>query len=141
MENDVGRHVQLLAHALAQVFEHLVQGRVNGTGRTALQGLFKFLVFKVLVLNNLKRFGLLQEGFSFGCHFEHAIIIHILLQIASDLCLADNGVPQFLFRIVANTEIFQFLVVVGKDLLGFSAHNNIYNVVILEFLFRSKDNV
>ena len=94
LENNIGRNIQLLGHFLTQVFQHREQCRVNCTrSATPQRNFFNFFFVKVIILYNLKGFGLLQELMSFGSHLQQAIVLNIFGQVACDQSLTDNSIP------------------------------------------------
>ena len=74
-------------------------------------------------------------------HLEQSVVLDLLLQIARDECLTDDGVPYLLVLILASTELVEVLMLMSHYLVGVATHNEVDNIVGTEVLLDSQDGL
>ena len=124
----------LLARRFAQVLEHGIEGGVESVACTFMALAFVFLA-KVVVEHDEERFGVLHIPFAFGRELQRAVVLHILFQETGDDGLPDDRVPQFLVHVFTCTKQFQFVVLVGKDVVGVPSGHKVDDIIHPEILF------
>ena len=139
MENHVGRHVQLLGKTLAQVFEHLEERRVDRARSTVLRNISFFFV-EIAFLDDGERNGIFHKIAAFVRYAKHAEVFNVLGDIAGNDGLADNGVPSALAFVISNAKYFKFVVMMGANLVGGLAHQDILNIVFAEVLLNGDNH-
>ena len=139
LENHVGRHVQFLRKTLAQVFEHLEERGVDGARSTVLREAGFFFV-EIALLYDGERNRIFHKSTAFVRHAKHAEVFNVLGDIAGNDGLADNGVPSALAFVISNAKYFKFVVMMGANLVGGLAHQNILNIVFAEVLLNGDNH-
>ena len=139
LENHVGRHLQVLAHPLAQVLEHLVESRIHRARRSALRGDCYLLLVKVTVLHYFEGDRFIEKIPALVRHLQDTVIVHILLQVAGNERLADNSVPDLLADVIAATELFQVIVFMRTNFVRGAPDQNILNIIVPKIFFRRYD--
>ena len=118
LENDIGRHIQLLGHFLTQVQQRIEQRRVchactsSGTAYNLLG-----IIFKLIVFRNHERFRLLHELTTFCRQLQDAVILNLLLQITGYQCLPDYGIPKLFLMFVTASETLQIGMLMSDNLV------------------------
>ena len=139
MENHVGRHVQILGETLAQVFEHLEERGVDGARSSVLRDISFFFV-EIALLDDGERNGIFHKSTALVGNAKHAEVFNVLGDIAGYDGLADNGVPSALAFVVANAKHFKFIMMMGANLIGGLAHQDILNIVFAEVLLNGDNH-
>ena len=88
----------------------------------------------LVVLDNHKRRGRLQVSLTGSGQLQQTVVLDVFLQETGNQGLTDDGVPQFLVNALAGTEEVVVLVLVGKDLLGLAADDEVFDIVGTEIL-------
>ena len=131
LENNVWRTVELARPFLTQVMEH---GTQRGVERTC-SALRAFLLFvELMVEHDHERLGRLHELLAGGSKLQQTVVLDILLQIASDERLPNDGIPDFRILVLAHAELFELMMLMGIDLIGLAAHDEADDIVATEIL-------
>ena len=131
LEDDIGRQSGTLADLLAQVFQHGVERRVESRAH-AFVAVFLLVFVELVVKYNHERLGIFHELLARRGKFQYAVVLYVLLQISCDKGLTDDGVPQLRVHILARTELFKLVVLVGYDVIGVLAFYEINHIIRAE---------
>ena len=99
------------------------------------------IVAEFVVLDNHERLRRLQVFLAGGGHLQQSVVIDVLLQVARDERLTDDGTPYLVVHALAGTEQVVVLVLVGDDLLGLAADDEVHDVVGAEVLLDGLDDL
>ena len=117
LENDVRRHIQVFAHALSQVFQHLIEQRINCACLPTLQGDVGLGILIIPVFDYLERTWIFQKIHTFVCDLQNAIVVYVFFEVSGNDCLSDNNVPYLIAHIVATSKFFYLIMFVRTNLI------------------------
>ena len=99
------------------------------------------VLIELIILDNHKRYGVLQEFLTGGSQLQKTVVLNVFLQITSNQCLTDNGIHQLVFHILTGTEEVVVLMLMGKDFFGLLANDKVDDIVGTEILLQSMDGI
>ena len=99
------------------------------------------VVVELVVFHHHKRAWVLDELLAGGGHLQQAVVLHLLLQVAHDERLADDGVPYLRILVFARAKLLQLIVVVGHNLVGLAASDEVDDIVGAEVLLDGQDGL
>ena len=141
LENDIRWTVQLLADLLAQVFQHGAQCRIQCAGAAFMVCRRVVVLAELMVFDNHERDRVLQEFLASRCQLQQSVVLNVFLQVTGNECLSDDGVPELLVFVLAGTEKFVVLVLVGQDFFRISSLYKVDDVFCAEILFEGMDGI
>ena len=115
-------------------------GSGGGTSASALHGDFILRVVEVTVFHYLETRGFFEELVALFCHFQDAVVFHVLAQVAGYDGLAQDSVPELFTLVLSAAEEFELVVLVGGDFFCLFSLQYVADVIVGEVLLASKDD-
>ena len=118
LENDIGRHIQVLGHLFTQVQQRIEQRRIRHACTSSGTAYHLFVViFKLIVFRNHERFRLLHELTPLCRQLQDAVILNLFLQITGYQCLPDDSIPKLFLMFVTASETIQISMLMSDNLV------------------------
>ena len=77
---------------------------------------------------------------AFFGHFQDAVVLHVLAQVAGYDGLAQDSVPELFTLVLSAAEEFELVVLVGGDFFCLFSLQYVADVIVGEVLLAGKDD-